>query len=213
MSKNPEAEPTDSIEEEHHLLSSAKEVQKLMDKNPEKAQGLLTNLIVKLYEIELVQEAANFWNNLDDSTKKGLSGEGWRGFIGQLIPGGKELIFFTRRCLDAGIIEPPTGMDMDAEADSVEKKLEYAPYVTKAAALFLGPEVEAILPVIEVLAGVNKHYQPAMKKAREAIGKTKETPSTELEKLANEIGAEPVSLEQGMVRKEVDQDQCFPIVK
>ena len=79
-------------------LESLKKADQALEKDGEGAAQTLTDALVKVYRLKAFQKAEGFWNGLDDRTKAGFAGEGWRGYILGLPVGthaGEVTIMFT----------------------------------------------------------------------------------------------------------------------
>ncbi|MBU1018458.1 MAG: hypothetical protein ABII07_01975 [Patescibacteria group bacterium] len=137
------------------------------------------------------------WDQLPAGTQNTLAGTNLIGKINkQLNP---LLIGSVRWAVQVGLLELK---DKDAAAVSkaIEEEAGLSAWIGKALSKFI-PELKTATPLFEAL-------KPLTEAGNQGLAEIKEKahPETDLERLAEEVGAEPTSLEQGIIHERVKDD-------
>lgn len=197
------------------ILDVAERAKGILEKNPKaahEAEGLIVQVILELYRLPMVRRAETAWNNRSDRSKNFLLGKGVLGKLGNTNPAVGALQTLTVILVDAGILEPPTGMDLDkAAARSVfmMNALDKTSPVWGQILLLLGPEAEAAVPIlvkiVHILAFLNKNYQAVMKESRAVVAQERLEVQRSLA-TAETLHAEPTSFVMGETHGDVEGD-------
>lgn len=197
------------------ILDIAERAKGILDKNPQaahEAEGLIVQVILELYRLPMVRRAEIAWNNRSDRSKNFLLGKGVLGKLGNTNPAVGALQTLTVMLVDAGILEPPTGMDMDkAAARSVfmMNALDKTSPVWGQMLLLFGPEAEVVVPVlvkiVHIMAFFNKNYQAVMKESRAVVAEERLEVQRSLA-TAETLDAEPTSFVMGQTHGDVEGD-------
>lgn len=212
--KSPEISESNTAELKG-ILDKAQQAKRILEKNPKalkEAQGLLVQIILELYRLPMVRRAEVVWNNRSDRSKNFLLGEGFLGKIGNTNPAVGAVQTLTVILVDAGLLEPPTGMDLDKAGERsvmLMNTLDKTSPVWSQILLLFGPEAEAAVPIVveivKTMAFLNKNYQTVMKESRTVVGKERADVQKSLD-TAEKLHAEPTSFVLGETHGSIEED-------